>query len=241
MPRKGDSKYQVGNKFDSRYGPVTIIEYVSPKKLLVRFDESGYEYWTSSTRITSNELKDYSKSRIFGVGIVDVDYAVEQNPKNGPRVVCPYYRTWKNMLQRCYWNPLPSYIECSVIEEWFYFSNFKAWMEQQDWEGKHLDKDLLANGDKIYSPDTCCFISNEINQFIKDKSRKGDLPLGVSKSRNKYIAQGFFNGKSGYIGTFDTIEDAHKAWLIRKRQEAVRLAEQLPCERTKQALLQKYA
>jgi hypothetical protein len=28
---------------------------------------------------------------------------------------------------------------CSVSDDWKYFSNFKLWMEKQDWGRKHLD------------------------------------------------------------------------------------------------------
>jgi len=39
-------------------------------------------------------------------------------------------------------------------------------MERQDWEGKHLDKDILIPGNKIYSPDRCIFVSSLINLLI---------------------------------------------------------------------------
>lgn len=47
---------------------------------------------------------------------------------------------------------------CSVCEEWLTFSNFKRWMEQQDYEGKALDKDLLVSQNKTYSSETCVFV-----------------------------------------------------------------------------------
>ena len=77
------------------------------------------------------------------------------------------------MLQRCYSEShlvrQPTYKGCSVCEEWLTFSNFKSWMEQQDWEGKQLDKDLLVYKNKIYSPETCVFVSSVINSFFVEK------------------------------------------------------------------------
>ena len=38
---------------------------------------------------------------IFGVGVNDSDYVVYPTI-DGKRVACPFYFTWKSMLQRCY-------------------------------------------------------------------------------------------------------------------------------------------
>ena len=99
---------------------------------------------------------------VYGVGINDADYQVSKGNWR-----CPFYKTWKNMLARCY-SPAfqrnqPLYIGCSVDERWHRFSHFKAWMEGQDWEGKALDKDRLTNGNKIYGPDTCVFLTSAEN------------------------------------------------------------------------------
>ena len=71
---------------------------------------------------------------VYGVGINDVNYViriVEQLPKtNGKRKEkliwkCPFYSRWASMLERCYSKSLlekyPSYIGCSVCEEWLIF------------------------------------------------------------------------------------------------------------------------
>jgi hypothetical protein len=43
-----------------------------------------------------------------------------------------------------------------------------------------LDKDILYKGNKIYSPDTCVFVPQEINAlFVKNDANRGDLPIGV--------------------------------------------------------------
>ena len=108
---------------------------------------------------------------VYGVGTNDAGYAIQvmesvrgANGKPKQRIIwfCPFYRRWVHMLERCYseryQEKKPTYIGCTVCEEWLRFSNFKSWMETQDWEGKHLDKDLLVEGNKIYSPDTCILV-----------------------------------------------------------------------------------
>ena len=52
------------------------------------------------------------------------------------------------MLQRCY-SPKnhaknPTYIGCYVAKEWLTFSNFKAWMGSQQWQGMELDKGVIS-------------------------------------------------------------------------------------------------
>jgi hypothetical protein len=59
-----------------------------------------------------------------------------------PTVDCPFYESWKGMVQTCYdpyWlNDNPTDRDATVSEEWKTFSTFKQWMETQDWEGKVL-------------------------------------------------------------------------------------------------------
>jgi hypothetical protein len=48
----------------------------------------------------------------------------------------------------------------------------------------------------------------------KERTHKSGLPVGVSfhKSTNKYQSKIFYNGKQKYLGLFNTIEDASKAY-----------------------------
>lgn len=159
---------------------------------------------------------------IFGKGIND---SVEQVSwfKNGKTKWCPFYDKWREMIRRCYHTPFhekhPTYIGCTVCEEWLTFSNFKAWMETQDWENKSLDKDLLSNT-KVYSPETCVFISSQINNFLTlTNNRRGDYPLGVGVSPNGEKYRAMISAK--YLGTFETILEAHQAWQRAKLSKAI--------------------
>lgn len=242
MPKK-DSKYKVGMIIQSKlWGLVEIIDYINSRKIQIRFLDSGYETWTNCARMGEGYLKDKSRYRIFGVGINDLEYTVEVI-KDGVRWTCPYYRTWRNMLARCYTEQGTAYEGCTVVSEWLLASKFKAWMEQQDWEGKQLDKDLLSKGIKQYGPETCVFLEPYINQFIKDKSEKrGKYPIGVTKrTDNIYIAQGKVNGENRYLGSYRTAEEAHQVWWEAKKLEAVELCENISCERIKTAILAKYS
>lgn len=105
----------------------------------------------------------YSKeSLVYGVGINDADYPVSARDENGKEWRCPFYKTWKNMLARCY-SPAfqrnqPLYKGCSVDERWHRFSHFKSWMLEQDWEDKQLDKDRKFEGNQVYMVQILAFL-----------------------------------------------------------------------------------
>lgn len=170
---------------------------------------------------------------VHGIGINDADCVVKPTV-NGKMVRCPYYRKWKDMLKRCYsakeHERRPTYIGCTACEDWIYFSKFKAWMIEQDWEGKDLDKDILVPGNKIYSPETCVFIDSIVNAFTTDRgAARGVHPIGVyfQKATGKLMARcnNPFTKTQEYLGRFTDPEQAHFAWKNRKHDLAVQLAD----------------
>ena len=195
---------------------------------------------------------------VWGVGINDLGYRtqVKELTENGGKRIrktvfrCKYYTVWKHMLERCYskksLESRPSYIGTSVCSEWLYATTFRKWMEQQDWHGKCLDKDIIAPGSKLYSPDTCAFVLPATNLFVtaRDASR-GDYPTGVSlyKRIDKYIARcsNIFTGKLEYLGLFSTPEEAHEAWRKRKHELAQLVAARESDPRVVEALKKRYS
>jgi len=161
---------------------------------------------------------------VYGYGINDADYIVDQ-VVSGKREVCPYYSRWTKMMERCYSGKRhevkPSYRDCSVCDEWLYFSNFKKWMACQDWEGKQLDKDILVPGNRIYSPDACIFVTSEINLLLSaGKKSKSGLPRGVSKDHRsgRYVTHCRTGRKSAHIGTFTSSLEAAEAYKLAKAE-----------------------
>ena len=192
----------------------------------------------------------YKKNRlIHGVGINDADYTVESRI-NGKRVLCPYYITWRNMLERCYSEKCqkrrPTYKGCSVCPEWIYFMNFRKWMITQDWQGKALDKDLLVKGNKVYSPSTCVFVDSTTNNFTTDSGgSRGNYPLGVSfyKPSGKFKVQcrNPFTKEGEYLGLFTCQNEAHLVWKARKHELACQLADLQTDPRVVDALIRRYS
>ena len=195
----------------------------------------------------------------FGVGINDLGYRVqvwEDVTKNGGKKIrklvflCKYYAAWKHMLERCYSKKFleshPTYIGTSVCSEWLYATAFKKWMEQQDWRDKCLDKDIIAPGSKLYSPETCAFVLKATNSFVtaSDASR-GEYPIGVNlhKLTGKYRAycQNLFTREQEHLGLFSSAEEAHEAWRKRKHELAQLVAATESDQRVVEALKKRYS
>ena len=157
------------------------------------------------------------RKSIFGVGINDANY-ITRIERNGKSVSCPYYMVWKSMITRChserYQKKQPSYIDCSVSDEWKFFSTFRRWMKKQSWEGNDLDKDILEAGNKHYSSETCIFIPRSLNALLlKRESARGEWPIGVHlHKKGVFRANCCDSGKIKHLGLFDTPEGAERAY-----------------------------
>ena len=195
---------------------------------------------------------------VCGVGVNDAKYRVRitefTNSGLNTRKArllweCPFYSRWAAMLRRCYnksyQEKYPTYTDCKVCDDWLIFSNFRRWMEKQNWQEKELDKDLLVKGNRIYSPEKCIFIDSAVNSFILDRSAsRGSLPIGVSYNNDmkKYQSScgNCITKKREHLGYFDSEHDAHAAWLKRKTEIAHELAGKVNDEIVADALRRYY-
>lgn len=162
---------------------------------------------------------------IQGVGVNDAPYAVDVKGEL-PRVdgkrkryqifLCPFYSVWREMLRRAYdknfHSRKPSYSNVEVCDEWLRFMNFRAWMTEQNWEGKHLDKDVIGTG-LLYSPENCVFITQRVNKFVIGESKS----CGVYTNKSSFVAKGKnFNGKSIHLGSFQSWDAARLSYIKHK-------------------------
>ena len=156
------------------------------------------------------------RSLIYGVGVTDVWYKTEYIDAFKHRHVCPFYKKWVAMHKRCYSQSYlrdnPTYDKVKVCCSWHCFSVFRAWMVQQDWVGKELDKDILGDG-TLYSPETCALVSHATNCLFL-----GAEVTGVTwcKTRKRYLAQCSREGKNKVIGRYKTIKEAKEAYCVYK-------------------------
>jgi hypothetical protein len=127
------------------------------------------------------------------------------------------------MLSRCYQstnNRNYSYCDVEVCEEWHNFQNFAEWFyDNFKNNGWFLDKDILCPTCKIYSPETCCFVPNEVNVlFSKNNISTYNLPRGVYPKDGKYESAISKFGKQYYLGFFNTIEEAQHTYNTAKKE-----------------------
>lgn len=164
-----------------------------------------------------------SRKNLFGVGTYDIEEPMtsEENFK--------IYCVWRAMLSRCYseytHKKQPTYIDCSVCNSWHSFKNFKDYYLINGVKEWCLDKDILVKGNKIYSPETCCFVPNEINILFSHKKRNSNLPIGIKKAKNnKYSSSIKTGNKESYLGTFNTPEEAFQVYKKAKEDWIKELA-----------------
>ena len=162
-----------------------------------------------------------SRKLVYGVGINDGKY-----PSNINKKPVKEYKLWVDMLKRCYSESLhkdyPTYIDCTVSDNFKNYSYFYEWCNEQigfGLKGFELDKDLLIKGNKIYSEDTCLFLPKNLNYILlKCDSKRGCLPIGVNKKGDKFQVNIRMHGKKSYLGSFDTVDEAFNTYKNAKER-----------------------
>lgn len=227
------NEHLIGKVFQTNnYGSLIITKYVNKSEVHVKFVTTGYETKARLQHIKNGKVKDKSLPSVFDVGIIG-DELISVNRKP-----IKEYQLWQGMLERCYSDKTqtrqPTYVGCSVSENFKYFPYFKDWCYKQigfNQEGWQLDKDILIKGNKVYSEDTCVFVPQEINKlFIKSNKLRGKYPIGVSydKGVSKFVATISRNNNKGckkYLGCYSTPEDAFLAYKQAKEVYIKEVAE----------------
>lgn len=166
---------------------------------------------------------------VYGFGVNDLGYKVSGKVGKGWGVICPYYEVWQGILSRTCksTDKRPnSYKNASIHPDWKYASVFKAWMEEQPWEGNSCDKDILVRGNLEYGPLTCKFVPTYVNTSLISGTRRNklrtNLPKGVyyREKRNKPYKASVTkaDGSHRFLGYYSTAEEAHKVWQLAKAE-----------------------
>ena len=174
----------VGKVFKSKLsGDFKILKYNDSANVEIQFLNTGFETVARLISIKIGEVKDRLSPSIYGIGVVGTKYLTYECG-----VQTKEYTLWKNMLERCYSDTYkkkhPTYKDCEVSENFKSFEYFYEWCHSQigfSNQGWHLDKDLLTEGNKVYSENICVFIPSEINKvLVKREALRGEYLIGVS-------------------------------------------------------------
>jgi len=202
-----------------------VLAYYNAKKVLIRFVSTGFIRFTTANNITAGKVKDKFAPSVFGVGYIgEGEHLTRPNGK-----FALAYQSWSNMLRRCY-DPSalrsdPSYEDCIVDVGWHNYQTFAVWFYSNHVEGYELDKDLLSNDSKIYSPETCVFILPELNKIMMKNESSSRLPVGVTSDRSgNFAARITTEAVCQWLGSFNTPEEASKAYQKAKADEIIRQA-----------------
>lgn len=196
-----------------------IVEYSNNQNIIVEFqDEHKARVKTQYCNFSKGSVKNPYYPVIYGVGIVGNKYiTVDENSKSTKE-----YAIWYHILQRCFdekWKEKrPWYKDIKCCDEWLYYPNFYDWLHNQPnfdkwYEGKRwaIEKDILVKGNKVYSPDTCCLVPQNVNcLFLKREAERGKYPIGVRDTKDGFVAvcRNPFLDKSIEIGSYSTPEKA---------------------------------
>lgn len=103
------------------------------------------------------------------------------------------WRTWYDMQRRVFTRA--SYKDVTICDRWRYFSNFlediKSLPGYEDWKNNNeplkysFDKDVRRPDSRMYSPETCMFILERLN----NKEVKQRIDHTESVGRNKPVCQ----------------------------------------------------
>lgn len=215
-----DTKYAFGTQFSTKLsGVCTVIKYENSRSIYVMF-EDGTVTRVSGGNLCSGSISNPNRPTVFDVGVNDVEVKDYTDKR---------YVLWHSILRRSYsevyHKSKPSYKDVRVSEDWKRLSNFMKDIEKlpnfdmalsNNWE---IDKDVLSNGEKVYSKETCCFLPREINILFTRESTKG-LKTGVSYNKRlcKFVASINIGKGSGHIGVYKTEKSAHTAYCKEKQK-----------------------
>jgi hypothetical protein len=188
--------------------------------------------------------KNKNPKLVYGVGVNDAAYPISSK-KNRKQILCPIYSTWKGMFDRCYGQKTDgrnkTYIGCSVSSEWIHFSKFSTWVTAQLYWGDdevELDKDLLVEGNNVYSSETCLIVPKVVNNFFPQNITE-DVGVTYFPNRKKpWRAKcGCGKGNDKWVVYFATKKEAQHAYLQEKTEKANTIAKTLKDKKVKDAFL----
>lgn len=203
-------------------GFATVINYINSRNVVIEHNDAHkLRSVVRADNLRRGKVKNPYKPNIYGVGFIGVgDFKCSENGR-----MTHEYCTWVGVLERVYSDKFhkknPTYKGCTIDPSWHSFQVFAKWYTESEYSelNYHLDKDLIKKDNKRYCPEFCTLVPREINNLINNRlAARGGCPIGVSyrKGFGNYIASLNVDGKSSYLGVFDSPEEAHLVYVQAK-------------------------
>jgi hypothetical protein len=218
------TKYSVSSRWNTREGDAAIVtRRIDRDTVAVTFSHPNtpldYEQSVKVSNLRTGGVKNPYFPTVYGVGYIGKSKGVLLSSSKT-------YIAWMNMLRRCYCEKFKrnnkTYEHAACVREWHDMTNFADWFEENYRPDYELDKDILVRGNKLYGPDTCCFVPQAINSLLaKSDATRGALKIGVFLGEGCFRAQ-LSLGKEGklHLGCYPTEEEAYSAY---KREKEYRI------------------
>ena len=213
-------KKLLGEEFETNScGKCVVVDYKGEADVTVKFHDPEYTTICRIGNLKKGNVNNPLYPSVYRKGYIGVGKYSTKDVK--------VYKTWCSLMLRSYDKKFhlsrPTYKDVTVCEEWHNFQNFAGWCYSQKFfsfvekngRSYHLDKDILVKGNKVYSPETCCFVPNEINVLlITTRPKKEKYPKGISylKKCGKFNARLSVGGSMIYLGLFKNLEEAFGAY-----------------------------
>lgn len=182
--KKYSMKY-VGQKFKTKQSlgnyEIEIIDGSSKNGYCIIKFINPIEY---NIEVAVCNIKKGNIKNLYHPSVCNIGYLGE-NPKIGTSIIggknSTCYELWRDMLRRCYDINANNYkwyggVGVRVCDEWLCYSTFSYWFYDNYIEEYHLDKDILQKdiptNEKIYSPNTCIFVTRLEN--LKESNNRMD-------------------------------------------------------------------
>lgn len=162
-------------------GPLRVISHSGTELVQIEMVNTGHKATVRASKINSGSIKDPLYKSVYGTGFIGA--GKKDRPYVGSRTKA--YTVWSDMMERCYSRTAPkhhpAYKDCTVCNEWHDFQVFAVWFEVNYIEGLQIDKDIRVEGNRIYSPDTCKFVTLREN-VVKAQAKNYTLinPIGLA-------------------------------------------------------------
>lgn len=192
-------KYGNGTEhYSLSYGSFLIVSKVDKKNTQGRYVYYLIEFKDGSRSIVDHNAIRCGRVKNPNISIMSGVTVTHCNP-NSKAINRKHYQLWKDMIRRCY-DPKyikrnPTYNDITVCEEWRDFKKFSSDIQELKnyslWiTGKYnmeIDKDIKIKGNKVYSKDTCMFVTHAMNTVESNLTGKRYKAFCIETKEVKYF------------------------------------------------------
>jgi hypothetical protein len=164
-------------KYVSNSGAEFVILSLNGREAIIQFTETGFVRKADIHNLRAGKVRDLYKISVYGKGYYG-EFEKVPHWKQAKQL-------WQNMLKRCYCDKdLKGYYgKATVAIDWHCFANFLRDVQRlpnfQNWLNSdktgvkyNLDKDLLVEGNTVYSKETCQFVTEYDNKSAGARNGK---------------------------------------------------------------------